>query len=187
MERSRADGLLFRNPTTDMSSAATTNVKTAVPIFNGSNYNIWVDQMKFWLQSQNLWRIVNGAIPQPTVGPGPPQSLPKMWLSGTTRMRLPLAPYPFGLPTICGLPFLRRPILLQHWCGQPSQPRGLRLAFLPYTRTTRPLLRLQTIKTIVNSRRFEGSSSDEPRRVQVLDLYCLTRFESEGSGRGDVY
>ena len=41
------------------------------------------------------------------------------------------------------------------------------------------LLRLQTIKTIVNSRRFKGSSSDEPRRVQILDLYCLTRFESE--------
>ena len=41
------------------------------------------------------------------------------------------------------------------------------------------LLRLQTIKTIVNSRKFKGSSYDEPRRVQVLDLYCLTRFESE--------
>ena len=49
------------------------------------------------------------------------------------------------------------------------------------------VLRLQTIKAIVNSRRFKGSSSDEPRRVQVLDLYCLTRFESEGSKRGDVY
>ena len=49
------------------------------------------------------------------------------------------------------------------------------------------MLRLQTIKTIVNSRRFKGSSSDEPRRVQVLDLYCLTRFESENSRRGDVY
>ena len=49
------------------------------------------------------------------------------------------------------------------------------------------LLRLQTIKAIVNSHRFKGSSSDEPRRVQVLDLYCLTRFESEGSRRGDVY
>ena len=49
------------------------------------------------------------------------------------------------------------------------------------------LLRLQMIKTIVNSCRFKGSSSDEPRRVQVLDLYCLTRFESEGSGGGDVY
>ena len=49
------------------------------------------------------------------------------------------------------------------------------------------VLQLQTIKVIVNSCRFEGSSSDEPRRVQVLDLYCLTRFESEGSGRGDVY
>ena len=72
MERSRADGLLFRNPTTEMSSAATTDVKTAIPIFDGSNYNVWVDQMKFWLQSQNLWRIVNGAIPRPTVGPGPP-------------------------------------------------------------------------------------------------------------------
>ena len=49
------------------------------------------------------------------------------------------------------------------------------------------LLRLQTIKTIVNSRRFKGSSCEEPRRVQVLDLYCLTRFESENSRRGDVY
>ena len=49
------------------------------------------------------------------------------------------------------------------------------------------VLRLQTIKAIVNSCRFEGSSSDEPRRVKVLDLCCLTRFESEGSGRGDVY
>ena len=29
--------------------------------------------------------------------------------------------------------------------------------------------------------------SDEPRRVQVLDLYCLTRFESEGSSKGIVY
>ena len=48
-------------------------------------------------------------------------------------------------------------------------------------------LRLQMIKAIVDSRRFEGSSSDEPRRVQVLDLYCLTRFESESSGREDVY
>ena len=42
-------------------------------------------------------------------------------------------------------------------------------------------------KAIVNSCRFKGSSSDEPRRVQFLDLYCLTRFESEGSRRGDVY
>ena len=48
-------------------------------------------------------------------------------------------------------------------------------------------LQLQTIKAIVNRRRFKGSSSDEPRRVQVLDLYCLTRFESESSGREDVY
>ena len=49
------------------------------------------------------------------------------------------------------------------------------------------IVTLQTIKAIVNSHRFKGSSSDEPRRVQVLDLYCLTKFESEGSGRGDVY
>ena len=32
---------------------------------------------------------------------------------------------------------------------------------------------------IVDSRRFKGSRSDEPRRMQVLDLYCLTGFESE--------
>ena len=55
-----------------MSSAAANNVIVAVPIFDGSNYNVWVDQMKFWLQSQNLWRIVNGTIPRPTVGLGPP-------------------------------------------------------------------------------------------------------------------
>ena len=48
------------------------------------------------------------------------------------------------------------------------------------------VLRLQTIKTIVNNRKFKGSSYDEHRRVQVLDLYCLTRFESENSRRGDV-
>ena len=35
------------------------------------------------------------------------------------------------------------------------------------------------VVVIVNSRRFKSSGSDEPRRVQVLDLYCLTRFESE--------
>ena len=49
------------------------------------------------------------------------------------------------------------------------------------------MLRLQTIKSIVNSRSFKGPKSDEPRRVQVLDLYCLTRFESEGSSKGIVY
>ena len=43
------------------------------------------------------------------------------------------------------------------------------------------------IKAIVDSHSFKSPKSDEPRRVQVLDLYCLTRFESEGSGRGDVY
>ena len=55
-----------------MSSATANNVKVAVPIFDGSNYNVWVDQMKFWLQSQNLWRIVNRTIPRPTVSLGPP-------------------------------------------------------------------------------------------------------------------
>ena len=57
----------------------------------------------------------------------------------------------------------------------------------PANHATPLVLQLQTIKAIVNSRRFKGSSSDEPRRVQVLDLYCLTRFESEGSRRGDVH
>ena len=49
------------------------------------------------------------------------------------------------------------------------------------------LLQLQTIKAIIDSRSFKGPKSDEPRRVQVLDLYCLTRFESEGSSKGIVY
>ena len=49
------------------------------------------------------------------------------------------------------------------------------------------VLQLQMIKAIVNSHRFKGSSSDEPRRVQVLDLYCLTMFESKSLGREDVY
>ena len=61
------------------------------------------------------------------------------------------------------------------------------LGFHCYIFTPLAVLRLQTIKTIVNSRRFKGSSCAEPRRVQVLDLYCLTRFESENSRRGDVY
>ena len=54
--------------------------------------------------------------------------------------------------------------------------------------TTIPeLLRLQTIKAIVNSHSFKSLKSDEPRRVQVLDLYCLTRFESKSSSKGIVY
>ena len=35
------------------------------------------------------------------------------------------------------------------------------------------LLQLQTIKAIVNSRSFKSPKSDEPRRVQILDLYCI--------------
>ena len=49
------------------------------------------------------------------------------------------------------------------------------------------LLRLQTIKAIVDSHSFKSPMSDEPRRVQVLDLYCLTRFESKSSSREIVY
>ena len=49
------------------------------------------------------------------------------------------------------------------------------------------LLWLQTIKTIIDSRSFKSPKSAEPRRVQVLDLYCLTRFESEGSSKEIVY
>ena len=45
------------------------------------------------------------------------------------------------------------------------------------------LLRLQMIKAIVDSCSFKSPKSEEPRRVQVLDLYCLTRFESEGSSK----
>ena len=48
------------------------------------------------------------------------------------------------------------------------------------------LLLLQTIKAIVDSHSFKSPKSDEPRRVQVLDLYCLTRFESESSSKGIV-
>ena len=49
------------------------------------------------------------------------------------------------------------------------------------------LLQLQTIKAIVDSHSFKSPKSDEPRRVQVLDLYCLTRFESKSSSKGIVY
>ena len=49
------------------------------------------------------------------------------------------------------------------------------------------LLRLQAIKAVVDSRSFKGPKSDKPRRVQVLDLYGLTRFESKGSSKGIVY
>ena len=49
------------------------------------------------------------------------------------------------------------------------------------------VLRLQTIEAIIDSCSFKSPKSDEPRRVQVLDLYCLTRFESESSSKGIVY
>ena len=49
------------------------------------------------------------------------------------------------------------------------------------------LLQLQTIKAIVDSCSFKSLKSDEPRKVQVLDLYCLTRFESKSSSKGIVY
>ena len=49
------------------------------------------------------------------------------------------------------------------------------------------VLRLQTIKAIIDSCSFKSPKSDEPRRVQALDLYCLTRFESESSSKGIVY
>ena len=43
------------------------------------------------------------------------------------------------------------------------------------------------IKAIVDSRSFKSPKSAEPRRVQVLDLYCLTRFEGKGSSKEIVY
>ena len=49
------------------------------------------------------------------------------------------------------------------------------------------LLQLQTIKAIVDSHSFKSPKSAEPRRVQVLDLYCLTKFQSEGSSKEIVY
>ena len=45
----------------------------------------------------------------------------------------------------------------------------------------------QMIKAIVDSRSFKSPKSDEPRRMQVLDLYCLTRFESKSSSKEIVY
>ena len=55
------------------------------------------------------------------------------------------------------------------------------------TMTNHLVLRLQTIKAIINSRSFKSPKSDDLRRVQVVDLYCLTRFESESSSREIVY
>ena len=49
------------------------------------------------------------------------------------------------------------------------------------------MLQLQIIYVIINSCRFKSSGSDEPRRVQVLDLYCLTRFESEVQVEDECY
>ena len=49
------------------------------------------------------------------------------------------------------------------------------------------VLQLQMIRAIIDSRSFKSPKSDEPRRVQVLDLYCFTRFESESSSKGIVY
>jgi hypothetical protein len=41
---------------------------------------------------------------------------------------------------------------------------------------------LSQLSTVVSSKVRDQT---EPRRVQVLDLYCLTRFESENSNRED--
>ena len=41
---------------------------------------------------------------------------------------------------------------------------------------------LSQLLTVVSSKVQDHT---EPRRVQVLDLYCLTRFESENSSRED--
>ena len=76
---------------------------------------------------------------------------------------------------------------LQQWSNKYEHSVDLATSIDDSSGTSLNLLWLQMIKAIINSHRFEGSSSDEPRRVQVLDLYCLTRFESENSRRGDVY
>ena len=64
------------------SNNASNEVKITVPIFDGSNYNIWVEQMSLWLRSANLWRIVNGTTPRPTLGAGNPpvtQQMVDIW------------------------------------------------------------------------------------------------------------
>ena len=44
------------------------------------------------------------------------------------------------------------------------------------------VLQLQTIKAIINSRRFKSSRSDEPRRMQVLVLLGLrAKFKQRNS------
>ena len=68
----------------------------------------------------------------------------------------------------------------------PSLATGTNV-YRPSEGTHGAVLRLLTIKAIVDSRGFKSPKSEEPRRVQVLDLYCLTRFESEGSSKGIVY
>ena len=84
-------------------------------------------------------------------------------------------------------PSPRKIVILSHLLmilstASPAVPLSLSL-----TSRTPSMLRLQTIKAIVDSRNFKSPKSAEPRRVQVLDLYCLTRFESEGSSKEIVY
>ena len=72
---------------------------------------------------------------------------------------------------------LKEPIQVYNVDGTPNKRGTIRYY----------VLRLQTIKATVDSRSFKSPKSDEPRRVQVLDLYCLTRFESKSSSKGIVY
>jgi hypothetical protein len=37
----------------------------SVTVFDGSNFLLWSDQMKGFLQSRRLWRIVSGALVAP--------------------------------------------------------------------------------------------------------------------------
>ena len=78
------------------------------------------------------------------------------------------------------------PVVIHSWCAGCS-PLSVGGGKEDGGSVRNKVLRLQTIKAIVDSRSFKSPKSDEPRRVQVLDLYCLTRFESEGSSKGSVY
>ena len=147
-----------------------------------SMFVLFTKEDQVWLDSRNLKTIYHKKMKPKREGPffitkvlGPVTyrlHLPATWRIHDIFHAVLLQPYKEN--EIYGENFVKPP---------PELEEGKEV----YDVETILMLRLQTIKTIVTSRRFKGSSYDEPRRVQVLDLYCLTRFESENSRRGDVY
>ena len=49
-----------RSPNNMSSTHKLSLLSTSVSVLDGSNYLVWKNQMRAWLQSKGLWQITNG-------------------------------------------------------------------------------------------------------------------------------